>query len=188
MISHCKSSILESCSLELIKDEFTDGILTRSIALQLYGLDYPCRKLTASGVFTPELNRTARYLKDTLPLEENHYNDFSDAIKSTIAVNHGSEGYGTQFIILAPIDIRIIGIHLINERLRIGLNCYPEAELDVIKLVIFNRDNESDSKVMNEFIKIDESNTYSQTTCCEYYRLSLKLYHNSDLIEERFYQ
>ena len=83
--------------------------------------------------------------------------------------------------------IGIVDIQLTNEELRIDLNCYPEPELDIIKLVIFNRDNESDSNVMNEFIKIEEINTYSQTIRCEYSRLSLKLYHNSELIEERFY-
>lgn len=114
----------------------------------MYGIDYPCRQLTASGVFTSELNKTVRYLKDTPPLEENHYNDFIDAIRSSIGVNHGSEAYVTQLIILAPIFIRIVDIQLTNEELRIDLNCYPEPELDIIKLVIFNRDNESDSNVI----------------------------------------
>jgi hypothetical protein len=80
-----------------------------------------------------------------------------------------------------------MNIQLTSEELTINLNCYPEAELDMIKLVIFNTDNESNSKVMNEFLKIKGSNTYSQTICCEYSRILLKLYHNFELIEESFY-
>jgi hypothetical protein len=54
-----------------------------------------------------------------------HYNDLRDAVRKTIGVNHGTDAYGLEFIILAPTFIRIKELQLVNQELTVVLNCYP---------------------------------------------------------------
>jgi hypothetical protein len=174
----------EECSLELFKGNFYRRMCTRSSTLERHGIDFPCLEVGMLGDFTPEAENTIRYLDDLIPRVD-HYHDLRDAVKRRLGIDHGTQAYGLQFIILAPIFIRIEQIQLTNRELTAVLNCYPEAELDLVKLVIFNRETKEDSMFMDDFIKIGDG-TYSQTIPCSFSKLSMKLYHNEDLIEERF--
>lgn len=177
----------EECSLELFRSNFKLRMCARSTALERYGIDFPCLEVGMHGIFTPEAEKAMAYLDNLIPTVD-HYHDLRDAVKRRLGIDHGTQAYGLQFIILAPIFIRIKQIQLTNttnEELTAVLNCYPEAELDLVKLIIFNRETKEDSMFIDDFIKIGDG-TYSQTIPCNFSKLSMKLYHNGDLIEERF--
>jgi hypothetical protein len=83
---------------------------------------------------------------------------------------------------LAPIFIRIKQIQITNGELSTVLNCYPEAELDLVKMIIFNRETKEDSMFMDDFIKNRRWRLQPDQTI-PYNFSKFRLYHNGDLID-----
>jgi hypothetical protein len=175
----------ERCSTELIRDNFISDMITRPSALELYGIDYPCRRLMSQGVFPKEMDRTLKSLNDIMPQLDGHYRDLRHACNSILGVEHGTNAFGVQLIILAPIFVRILNSVSQNDCLKIDLECFPEWLLDNMSIVVYDRMNPNTRIILKEFVKYENCNIYSQIVQLPGPRLSLSLYKGSDLLEER---
>jgi hypothetical protein len=162
---------------------YGDELITRAQAWELYDIDSPCYVIKSYGNFPKELIKIERDTRKQFQTNRPPYDHLRDACKRILNINHGSESYGVNCIILLPLFIRINSSRIINQELTAEVECYPSSMLQNISISVFG--NGSFSYSSTEFESLDNDGKYQiRIPIGNQDWLLIKLFHGTDLLEE----